>query len=135
MKNMGNDKFVVMDATDFMVVGGFGNLKGNLELLKYDPKEIEEMLRENNSKDDDIRLVKSLLESLYELKEKNETLKTQRDRWKRRSHKLAIKCDKTTISNREIFKEITNCCENCKSHECCPEEECAIFNIEKILSK
>lgn len=33
----------------------------------------------------------------------------------------------------EILKEITNCCENCKSHECCPEEECAIYKIEQLI--
>lgn len=35
----------------------------------------------------------------------------------------------------KILEEITKCCENCKSHECCPEEECAIYKIEQIIIK
>lgn len=35
----------------------------------------------------------------------------------------------------EILIEITNFCEECHSHECCPEEECVLFRIEKIIEK
>ena len=34
-----------------------------------------------------------------------------------------------------ILKEITNCCENCKSNECYPEEECSIYKIEQLILK
>lgn len=138
MKIMGNDKFMIMDATDDMVIGGFGNLKGNIGLLKYTPKEIEEMMKENNSKEDDIRLVNSLLESLCELKERNDMLKIRNRRYRERMNELATKNDKLSIEERrlkrKVLEETTKCCENCKSHECCPEEECAIFNIEKIVN-
>lgn len=33
----------------------------------------------------------------------------------------------------KILMEITNHCENCPKHECCPEEECILFRIEKIV--
>jgi hypothetical protein len=33
----------------------------------------------------------------------------------------------------KIMNEITNFCENCKSHECCHEEECILFRIERII--
>ena len=32
-----------------------------------------------------------------------------------------------------ILTEITNACENCKSHECCPEEDCVLYRIEQII--
>lgn len=35
----------------------------------------------------------------------------------------------------EILTEITNFCEECPSHECCPEEECVLYRIEQILTK
>lgn len=35
----------------------------------------------------------------------------------------------------EILKEITENCENCPRHENCPEEECILFRIEKIVLK
>ena len=34
----------------------------------------------------------------------------------------------------EIFKEITNFCKECSSHENCPEEECVLYRIENIVS-
>jgi len=33
----------------------------------------------------------------------------------------------------KILYEITNFCEECPSHDCCPEEECVLYRIEKIL--
>ena len=59
--NLEEGKFIVLDLTDGMVIGGFGNLKGNLDLLKYTPEEIGQAMIENNTKEDDIRLVNSLL--------------------------------------------------------------------------
>lgn len=64
-----NDKFIVQDATDIMVIGGFGNLQGNLKLLKYTEKEISIMIKENNNENETINLVNSLLKSIKELKE------------------------------------------------------------------
>ena len=32
-----------------------------------------------------------------------------------------------------ILLEIANFCEECNSNCCCPEEECVLFRIEKIL--
>lgn len=31
----------------------------------------------------------------------------------------------------KILNEITNFCEECSSHECCPEEECVLYRIEQ----
>lgn len=64
-----NDKFMVIDATDEIVVGGFGNLEGNLGLLKYNKEDIRKMITENNNGNDNIRLINSLLQSLKELQE------------------------------------------------------------------
>ena len=64
-----NDKFIVIDATDEIVVGGFGNLEGNLGLLKYNKEDIRKMITENNNGNDNIRLINSLLQSLKELQE------------------------------------------------------------------
>lgn len=64
-----NNKFIVQDTTDEIVVGGFGNLEGNLGLLKYSKEEIRKMITENNNGNDNIRLINSLLQSLKELKE------------------------------------------------------------------
>ena len=64
-----NDKFIVQDATDEIVVGGFGNLEGNLGLLKYNKEDIRKMITENNNENDNIRLINSLLQSLKELQE------------------------------------------------------------------
>lgn len=35
----------------------------------------------------------------------------------------------------KILTEITNHCENCPNRECCPEEECVLFRIEKIIEE
>ena len=64
-----NDKFMVIDATDEIVVGGFGNLEGNLGLLKYNKEDIRKVIIENNNGNDNIRLINSLLQSLKELQE------------------------------------------------------------------
>lgn len=34
----------------------------------------------------------------------------------------------------KVMKEITNFCEECSSHECCPEEECVLYRIEHIMN-
>ena len=67
-----NEKIMIIDATDEIVIGGFGNLEGNLGLLKYGKEEIREIIIENNNVNDNIRLINSLLQSLKELKEKLE---------------------------------------------------------------
>ncbi len=72
-----NDKFIIYDATDIVVIGGFGNLDGNLGLLKYNNEEIKQMIKENNNGNDNIRLIESLLNSLKELDQKNQELKKQ----------------------------------------------------------
>jgi hypothetical protein len=33
----------------------------------------------------------------------------------------------------QIMNEITEFCRDCKSCECCPEEECILFRIERII--
>ena len=33
----------------------------------------------------------------------------------------------------KIMNEITDFCEQCPSKDCCPEEDCVLFRIEKIL--
>lgn len=33
----------------------------------------------------------------------------------------------------KILKEIHDFCEECPSHECCPEEECVLYKIEQII--
>ena len=35
--------------------------------------------------------------------------------------------------NTKILKEITNFCIECSSHTCCPEEDCVLFRIEKLV--
>lgn len=35
----------------------------------------------------------------------------------------------------KILTEITECCENCPNHECCPEEDCILFRIEQIVEE
>ena len=62
-------KFIVFDATDIMCIGGFGNDKGNIELLKYSEEEISNMIIENNNSEDNIRLVNSLLGTIRKQKE------------------------------------------------------------------
>lgn len=64
-----NDKFTIIDVTDEIIIGGFGNLEGNLGLLKYSKEDIRKMITENNNGNDNIRLINSLLQSLKELKE------------------------------------------------------------------
>ena len=72
-----NENFIVIDATDDIVIGGFGNLEGNLGLLKYRYEEISQKMKENNNKEDDIRLVNSLLDSIRELQQENLDLRIQ----------------------------------------------------------
>ena len=64
-----DDKFMMIDATDIIIIGGFGNLEGNLGLLKYNKEDIRKMIIENNDGNDNIRLINSLLQSLKELQE------------------------------------------------------------------
>ena len=64
-----NDKFTIVDVTDEIIIGGFGNLEGNLGLLKYNKEDIRKMITENNNGNDNIRLINSLLQSLKELQE------------------------------------------------------------------
>ena len=33
----------------------------------------------------------------------------------------------------KILNEISNHCENCRSRECCPEDECVLYRIEQII--
>lgn len=70
-----NENFIVIDATDDIVIGGFGNLEGNLGLLKYSYEEISQKMKESNNKEDDIRLVNSLLDSIRELQQENQKYK------------------------------------------------------------
>ena len=35
----------------------------------------------------------------------------------------------------EAMMQITNFCEECGSHDCCPEEECVLWRIEQTLLK
>lgn len=72
-----NENFIVIDATDDIVIGGFGNLEGNLGLLRYSYEEISQKMKENNNKEDDIRLVNSLLDSIRELQQENLDLRIQ----------------------------------------------------------
>lgn len=69
------DKFMVINATDIICIGGLGNLKGNLELLKYSDEEIVNMIKENNNSEDNIKLVLSLLKSIRELQNNRNELK------------------------------------------------------------
>lgn len=34
---------------------------------------------------------------------------------------------------KKILTEIANFCMECNSHSCCPEEDCVLFRIEKIV--
>ena len=63
------DKFIVTDVTDIICIGGFGNDLGNIGLLKYNEQEIANMMIENNTKVDDIRLANSLLNTIKKQKE------------------------------------------------------------------
>ena len=64
---MNEDKFLISDVTDIMVIGGYGNLDGNLGLLKYTENQISEMIKEENDEEDNIRLANSLIGSIREL--------------------------------------------------------------------
>lgn len=33
----------------------------------------------------------------------------------------------------KIMIEITDFCEECPSHECCPEEKCILYRVEQII--
>lgn len=107
-----NDKFMVIDATDEIVVGGFGNLEGNLGLLKYSKEEIRKMITENNNENDNIRLINSLLQSLKELKEEKQELK---DYLKEEQYRLARETSavyedslgKIKFVNEEIYNEVS----------------------------
>ena len=68
------DKFIVTDATDIICIGGFGNDLGNIGLLKYNEQEITNMMIENNTKVDDIRLANSLLNTIKKQKEVIDTI-------------------------------------------------------------
>ena len=35
----------------------------------------------------------------------------------------------------KILTEITDFCEECSSHESCPEEDCVLYRIEQIIIK
>lgn len=39
------------------------------------------------------------------------------------------------MSDKKILTEITNHCENCRSRESCPENECVLYRIEQIVIK
>ena len=58
------DKMIIIDGTDIMIIGGYGNVSGNLNLLKYSNDEIKEMIKENNIEEDNIRLIQSLLKTI-----------------------------------------------------------------------
>ncbi len=75
MKLCTEDKMAIIDGTDIMIIGGYGNVSGNLNLLKYSNNEIEEMIKENNIEKDNIRLIQSLLKTIkwqkHQLEEKD----------------------------------------------------------------
>lgn len=64
------DKFIVENITDMLIINGFGNLKGNLSLLDYKEKELTKLIKNYNNKEDNIRLILSLLDSIRELRGK-----------------------------------------------------------------
>ena len=72
------DKMIIIDGTDIMIIGGYGNVSGNLNLLKYSNDEIKEMIKENNVEEDNIRLIQSLLKTIkwqkHQLEEKNKNI-------------------------------------------------------------
>ena len=34
----------------------------------------------------------------------------------------------------KILEEITNFCEECPSHDCCPEDDCVLWRIEQLIT-
>jgi len=41
-----------------------------------------------------------------------------------------------TKKEKQILTLITNFCQNeCSECQCCPEEECVLFNIEQVITK
>ncbi len=72
------DKMVIIDGTDIMIIGGYGNVSGNLNLLQYSNDEIKEMIKENNDEEDNIRLIQSLLKTIrwqkHQLEEKDKVI-------------------------------------------------------------
>lgn len=100
-----NENFIVIDATDDIVIGGFGNLEGNLGLLKYSYEEISQKTKENNNKEDDIRLVNSLLDSIRELQQENQKYKEVFD--KIRNHcEIEITASNHYLKNHKSQKEL-----------------------------
>ena len=95
-----NDKFIICDATDIAVIGGFGNLDGNLGLLKYNNEEIKQMIKENNNGNDNIRLIESLLGSLKELDQENQELKADY------GTKAQVERDLLMEENQELKKKL-----------------------------
>ena len=95
-----NDKFIICDATDIAVIGGFGNLDGNLGLLKYNNEEIKQMIKENNNGNDNIRLIESLLGSLKELDQENQELKADY------GTKAQVERDLLMEKNQELKKKL-----------------------------
>lgn len=37
--------------------------------------------------------------------------------------------------NNNILNETTTFCESCASKDCCPEEDCVLYRIEKLVDK
>lgn len=97
-----NENFIVIDATDDIVIGGFGNLEGNLGLLKHSYEEISQKMKENNNKEDDIRLVNSLLDSIRELQQENQKYKAVIDKAK----ELINKCVELQLENDYLIDRI-----------------------------
>ena len=95
-----NDKFIIHDATDIAVIGGFGNLDGNLGLLKYNNEEIKQMIKENNNSNDNIRLIESLLGSLKKLDQENQELKADY------GTKAQVERDLLMEENQELKKKL-----------------------------
>ena len=104
-----NENFIVMDATDDIIIGGFGNLEGNLSLLKYSYEEISQKMKENNNKEDDIRLVNSLLDSIRELQQENLDLRIQvsaREEVIDKAKELINKCVELQLENDYLMDRI-----------------------------
>lgn len=54
---------------------------------------------------------------------------------KTQTHSNYIDFDNHCKNICRILDEITNFCKECNSRGCCPEEECVLFRIEKIIEK